>query len=453
LIESMFLQWSHLRIGLSSFGVMLTVVAVLIWAPAFGHGQSPKQRSTTNLDLLLQQQRYVELEQTLATNSSELPPLSRALFEGVMANRTNQVRRSIQLLESPLPTLLGSNLYQGEVALCTLADDYAKSFRYGDASSAYAGASRLAKQQGKRSECDADREASRWVLLSGAPAQTVTGARAFTVHGKRDSLGLFQVQITSRNYVGSWIVDSGASLSVISRSAANKMGLELSATAGTAEGTAGLSVSVRTAVIPEMRLGDAVVSNVAVLVVEDSELSFPKIGYQIEGSLGLPVLAALGRVTFYRDGQVSFGMEKETGKRVVSHNLFLEKFAPLVTADFGHGTQLFTLDTGALLTVLSARFYRENRSVLDTGEWAALELQGAGGAIVSPAYILRSVVAKLGGGCAKVQNLPLLTESTGLPDEFYGNLGESALKSFSSFTLDFNAMHFSVTGGDCGADN
>jgi predicted aspartyl protease len=430
---------------------MLTAVAVLMWAPAFAYGQSTKQHSTAELDLRLRQQRYVELERILVTNSSELPPFNRAFFEGVMANRTNQVQRSIQLLESPLPTLIVSNPYEAEVALCSLADDYAKSFRYSDASSSYAEASRLAKQQGKSSECDAGREASRWALLNGAPAQTVTGTRAFTVRGKRDSLGLFQVQVTTRNYVGSWIVDSGASLSVISRSAADRMGLELSANAGTAEGTAGLSIPVRTAVIPEMRLGEAVVRNAAVLVAEDSDLSFPKIGYQVEGSLGLPVLAALGRVTFYPDGRVSFSRKKETGKRMVSHNLFFEKFAPLVTADFGHGTQLFALDTGAVLTVLSAQFYRENRGVLDIGEWTTLELQGAGGAIVSPAYVLRSVVAKLGGGCAKVENLPLLTEPTGLPDEFYGNLGESALTSFSSFTLDFNVMHFSVSGGDCSA--
>jgi phosphatidylserine/phosphatidylglycerophosphate/cardiolipin synthase-like enzyme len=38
-------------------------------------------------------------------------------------------------------------------------------------------------------------------------------------------------------------------------------------------------------------------------------------------------------------------------------------------------------------------------------------------------------------------------ETTGLPDEFYGNIGQSALSSFSSFTLDFKAMRFSVRGG------
>jgi hypothetical protein len=41
-----------------------------------------------------------------------------------------------------------------------------------------------------------------------------------------------------------------------------------------------------------------------------------------------------------------------------------------------------------------------------------------------------------------------LTESTGLADEFYGNIGQNSLSSFTSFTLDFNTMQFSTTGGN-----
>ena len=60
--------------------------------------------------------------------------------------------------------------------------------------------------------------------------------------------------------------------------------------------------------------------------------------------------------------------------------------------------------------------------------------------------MLANVVVRLGSECSVVQSVPLLTASTGLPDEFYGNIGQSALGSFSSFTLDFNAMHFSIAG-------
>ncbi len=60
---------------------------------------------------------------------------------------------------------------------------------------------------------------------------------------------------------------------------------------------------------------------------------------------------------------------------------------------------------------------------------------------------LRSVV---NGECTTVDGVEILTEPTGLADEFYGNIGQNSLSSFTSFTLDFNAMQFITTGGSPG---
>jgi predicted aspartyl protease len=408
------------------------------------------QSTGSDLEIVLQQHRYIELERMLATERSQLSASDLAYFDAVMANRTNQVQTSAGVLESLIPALVATKSARTEIALCTLADDYAKTFRYREASNIYAEAASVADGQNKSSFCDAKREASRWALLSGAAAQTVSGAQSFAVAGKRDEIGLFQLPIQAGAYTGSWIVDTGASLSVICRSAANKMGLDTSAVADTAEGIAAV-VPVHTAVIPEIRVGKAVLRNVAALVVEDSDLSFPRIGYQIEGSLGLPVLIALGRVTFYPDAQLRFDRVNRSNEKVDFHNLFFEGSALLASADFGHGDQLFGFDTGALLTVLSAQFYRESKGTLGEGAWAALELAGAGGTLVSPAYIMRNTLVNLGDGCATVRNVPVLLELTGKTGEFYGNIGQSALKSFSAVTIDFNAMRFSVSGGNSGA--
>lgn len=441
------MKWFELETRLMPRGV-LAIAAALMSAGLFVCAQAQAQSATTDLDGLLQQKEYVELEQALAIKAPALTPLSRAYFDGVMANRTNRLQKSRDLLEGALAALEVSNSARAEIALCALADDYAKSFRYDDAVQKYADASRLAENQHKVSVCDAAHEASRWALLTDAPAQNIHSRRPFTVQGKRDAIGLFQVPVAVGNYSGFWIVDSGANLSIISRSVADKMGLKLSSSYETAQGGSGRTVSIRTAVIPEILLGQAVLRNVAVLVADDSDLYFPKLGYQIEGSLGIPVLAALGRITFYPDGRVAFGQGTQpAAKKIDSHTLFFEKFAPVVTADFGYGNQLFSLDTGALGTVLSAQFYKQAKASLDPAHQVSLELVGAGGSMVSPAYMLRSVAAKLGGECATVEGVEILTEPTGLADEFYGNIGENSLSSFTSFTLDFNAMQFSTTGG------
>lgn len=429
------------------------ILVILSWSSS---ARPQTGDSKESLDVLLRQKHYLELERALAVRASALPPLSLAYFRGVMANRINHVHQSLQLLEPLLSTLLATNPIRAELALCTLADDYAKSFRYASAASFYARASRVAEQQQKASECGAGREALRWGLLSDAPVQTVSTAGAFTLRGKRDALGLFQVPITSGAYTGLWIVDSGASLSVVSRSVASKLGIAISTGSQTVEGAGGLAVSAHTAVIPAMRLGPALLRNIAVLVVDDKDLSFPRFNYRIEGCLGIPVLAALGRVTFYRDGRINFSpLEKATEQKAPSrHNFFLEEFTPVITADFGHRKQLFALDTGAMGTVLSAEFYEEDREIANATELVNLELSGAGGTLSVPAYEVLSLVVKFGTSCARVKDLDILTEPTraGRFDEFYGEVGESGLSSFLSFTLDFQNMHFSVTGGypgDC----
>ena len=83
---------------------------------------------------------------------------------------------------------------------------------------------------------------------------------------------------------------------------------------------------------------------------------------------------------------------------------------------------------------------------MNSAEFVELEVIGAGGTLVSPAYQLRDVRAKLGGSCTNLEIVQVLTKPMGLRDEFYGNIGESVLSSFASFTLDFNTMRFDTTG-------
>jgi hypothetical protein len=51
---------------------------------------------------------------------------------------------------------------------------------------------------------------------------------------------------------------------------------------------AGASIRVHAAVIPDLKVGKAVLRNVAAIVVDDSAFSVSKPEYQIEGCLGFP---------------------------------------------------------------------------------------------------------------------------------------------------------------------
>ena len=121
--------------------------------------------SIAYLDLLSGQKRYLELESAFVVSDSGLTPVLRAYFKGVIANRTNQGSISIQLLQPILSALIATESVRAEIALCTVADDYAKAFRYRDAAAAYAEAARISERQDRQSACNARQQSSRWNLL------------------------------------------------------------------------------------------------------------------------------------------------------------------------------------------------------------------------------------------------------------------------------------------------
>ena len=59
--------------------------------------------------------------------------LQRDYFAGVLANRSGHIDDSILLLNRALPNIRESQAKRAAIALEALADDYNKSFRYGDA--------------------------------------------------------------------------------------------------------------------------------------------------------------------------------------------------------------------------------------------------------------------------------------------------------------------------------
>ncbi len=403
--------------------------------------------SITTLDALISAKQYPELERAL-TNAS-LSPADTAYYNGVLANRLNRAQKSIELLQPVLPALESSNLSRAEIASCSLADDFVKLSQYGKASQTYTLAAHIAESQSKESFCHASREAARWALFGEAPAQTVASGSPAMIHGNRDKLGLVQLPIIAGGYTGSWVLDTGANVTVIRRSVADRIGVQLSTSGASAQGSSGKSVDVRAGIIPELKIGTLVLRNVPTLIVDDADLNFPSVGYEIDGSLGLPALMAMGTMTLYADGSVVFGSTVEAKTtRGTTHTLFMERSTPLVAADLGYGQQLFVLDTGAQGTILSSLFFAQAKGNVQTGEAVTLDLAAAGGVGSMAAFGSQHLVANFSGACVPLTQAHVLTTESGAEDDFYGVIGQDALRQVASVTLDFQNMQFVVRGGE-----
>jgi predicted aspartyl protease len=425
---------------------LIIYIAILGALPLLGkfqlRSEEASNRSFRDLAQMVRRKHYIEFAREL-DRAHGLSVSEFVFFSGILANRKNKVSESIRLLEPLAQTLIHGPIEYAELGLCALADDYAKSFRYGDAADTYIMLANMPGYTEEDSACHAISEADRWSLLRRAPPQKTTVSSAFTVEEIHTSAGLLEVNVRAPNFSDHWILDTGANLSAVTRTVAERLGLTLSTATSTAQGSGGVFVRIHTAVIPELHICRATIRNLAVLVFDDIDLSFPELSYQIHGSLGFPALQSLGIVTFHNDGRFTVHDAVSHGKARPTE-LYLEGFTILLEATIAGNDHLFTLDTGASGTYLSHEYYQEHRNTFDTAPLRELELIGAGGSRIIHIHVLNDVNITLGGASAELHDVAVLTEPTGLPAEFSGNLGQSTLGMLSDYTIDFRNMTFSV---------
>ncbi len=419
------------------------MAAAILLAPA-AYAGAQEQPVTTNFTQLVREKRYLELERALQSYT-QLPRTERKFAEGILANRRNRIDKSIRLLRQVIPAVSPVNKEQAIIALSTLADDYEKRFDYAQAADTYA---QLDQQFGEfMSATERARvriEAARWNLLRGAPRQTINIDGPFAVPTTRDAVGLIEASIQIKGQSIPVILDSGANLCAIRKSTADQLGLKLSRGEATTKGIAGDSMSAHTTVIPEMRFGDATLHNVAAIVVPDKDLDVKQLNYRIPGSLGFPVLAALGKITFSADGYLGVNPHPAPLKYKL-RNLFLERLTPLVAVRIGNFPHLFTIDTGSTGAFLSVQYYRKHKREFNGQAPMNLDLTGAGGSETIPSYSLPYARIHLGRGCLEVRDLPVLTQPRATSDDrFYGNLGQEVFANAHSFSFDFRNMAFTV---------
>jgi predicted aspartyl protease len=404
-------------------------------------------------------QRSVDQTQEFSVASADLPDetLEKVLarlpsgpehdfFAGILATRAGHDEEAVHLFTSAAPGLRHTQPDESAMALRLLADTYDRMGRYADSAPVYDELehSGLVKTLPYiyRTGVKDDAELAR--VLSKSPAQTLTWTGP--VHlatSRKNPLGVITTDLSIHGVRSAWILDTGANQSVISRTLADQLHLAmLPGIAHTASGVTGIENPLRVALLPEMSLGNATAHNVPLLVLDDANLTI-SVGkdqtYRIAGVIGLPVLRALGCVTFHHEGTLDAREACDSTAR--GSHLEFHMLTPVVLPVVEGQTLPFTLDTGASGTSLSVRFYK--RFASEQPSWIASKTinGGAGGNIVTSTFSIPSVTFALGGQNVTVHKLSVSPEEQHADiDALFGNMGEDVLQSVSSFTLDFPRM-------------
>lgn len=280
-------------------------------------------------------------------------------------------------------------------------------------------------------------------LLRGQPPQQVDGAPAPRFLPLRsDEVGLPRITIVVNGRDEEAVVDTGANLTVLSAETARRLGVTALETEARVGNSVQGTVAVRVGVADRLAIAGIVVRNVPVLVIADSELTFPQAGgYRITSIIGLPVLRALGRIRMDAD---SFAIETPQPFDAARQNLFANNNDFYLAARVGgHDVPLF-LDTGANQTALGAGFAEAHPHIVRSLVTGDRRSGGAGGQQILRAARWTNQMFTAAGRSVLLQAISIELPAAGARSRHMGVIGADTLRRFESHTIDFSAMRLEL---------
>ena len=444
------------------------------------------------LQNLLADHQYSRVQAELA----QLPPQLAQLYRGVLANRSNDLQTSIQLLE-PLvaPVTAGGDIAHEKLLREALAEDYLRSGDWAKAAAAYSALeSHLSAQLSSDEQASIELPVKLLPLAKDNPPMTADPCEPFTMQASEDPLELLDIPVFVDADPKSWMLDPTAPFNLMDRATAREVGVKISDQSATISTLTGRPIQVHMAVIPRFTIGGRLtLHNMTVFVFDDADYQFPH--YQVKGVLGYPALAALGSITitdedmvqvrpaqqidaavkadllttgapFYLDGgQIIVAMSRAgnspadaqtdssalSGQTAASgdHAAGTPPAAgpqgPASHPDDSSDDSMYAIDAGSQQTYLTSRYFDEHAAQFDGQQSTKYSFPGSQSG-PQPAYVAETVPLTVGRTTVHLHYLRVLTQPLGSAalDDVYGVLGIDALEQLGSYTFDYRTMRFSV---------
>jgi clan AA aspartic protease (TIGR02281 family) len=274
-------------------------------------------------------------------------------------------------------------------------------------------------------------------LVDVPPIRAVGSARVRLVWNR---IGSQDTDVTVKGLTLPWLVDTGAEISVVAQSEAERMGVR--PVKGRFEvGTTTASVNGQIGMIDRLRIGGATVENVPVLVLPDAQLTIGGMT-KIRAILGLQVLRAFHRVAWLRDAYVLALGEaappvKDSRYRLYWHGSGLGLSLTTQTATMGA-----LLDTGSNDTFLWA----PGVGLLTPEERASAakkksQVGGAGGVVTVEQDRFPRLTFEVAGVPVRLTDVELAGDKA----DGAGRVGMDVVSRFETMTLDFDRMAIAAT--------
>jgi len=255
------------------------------------------------LQNLLADHQFLRIEAQL----DQLPPAERQFYRGILANRNNDPKASIQLLEPLVDEVTASgNTAHEKLLRKALAEDYLRSGDWSKAAQAYQTLeTRLKGNLNADEQAGIEMPLKLLPLAAANPPMTVEPCDPFELQVSTDPLGLTEIPVFVDARPHSWMLDPTAPFNLIARSLAKEAGLKVSDEFATIHTLTGRPIQVHVTVIPRFTLGGRITfRNMTAFVFDDQDYFFPQTRFQVQGVLGYPALSALGSLTLTADATI-----------------------------------------------------------------------------------------------------------------------------------------------------
>jgi hypothetical protein len=433
-------------------------------------GTASGVNSDARLMNLLADHQYFRVEAELG----QMLPDQAQFYRGILANRSNDLSASIALL-APLADQVAAsgNVAHEKLLRMALAEDYLRLGDWAKAAQAYQTLDGRLHSTLSSDELDQIEMPLKMLPLAAAdPPMTVDPCEPFRLQVSYDPLGLIDVPVFIDARSHNWMLDPTQPFNLISRSTAKNVGLTVSNEFATIHTLTGRPIQVHSTVIPRFTIGGRLaLHNVTAFVFDDADYDFPHSGYQVEGVLGYPALAAMGRLTISDNAiQVDPATEMETsidhdhlktgarffldGDRIIvalgnAPGPVANASSPDAAAPGAGGSddRMFSIDAGGQQTYMTSRYFDENAAEFNGQKTVMYSFPGEQSP-PQPAYVAETVRLVVGGAAIDLHYISVLTQPLGAAahDDVYGVLGINALDQLKSYTFDYRTMRFSARG-------
>ena len=451
----------------------LAFALALAAAPLFAQQTPPQQQPplseqvhtgvTSGLDAearlqnLLADHQFFRIESQL----NQMPPDMAQFYRGILANRNNDVKASIQLL-APLVdrVVAGGNTSQEKLLRKTLAEDYLRSGDLAQAAQAYQ--TLETRLQGHLSPDEQDEIEMPLKLLPLAAANTpmtpmtVEPYGPFLLQVTRNAIGLTDLPVYVDARPHSWMLDPTAPFNLIARSLAREAGLKVSEESAAIHSLTGRPIQVHVTVIPRFTIGGRITfRNMTAFVFEDADYSFPKSNYQVQGVLGYPALSALGSLTITADATIEVQPFKppqpaekpvENDPSTPGARFFLDGDQMIVALGSAGQERMYAVNASGQQTYLTSRYFDEHAADFAGGKMELFSIPGSQSLPPQPAYVAETIPLAVGPTTVHVHYIQVITQPLGSAalDDVYGVLGLDVLDQLRAYTFDYRTMRFSV---------